>query len=236
MVVVTTVMFGNAGIVFVGDTNVTVGENATISCHSDLTVERVEWIFGGDVIMTSNDSQRVDLVFRPVQEFLHNREYTCRAVTAYGILERTITITVYSKQFSSIILVGLFYLTNVLVVPAAALSLSIEPMGDPIAGNRLELLCSATIRNGIRSTPIFTWLDSNGNTVANADGITVGPPRATSLPLEFSLLRSSQSGSYTCSITLFSLALQVPLNITTSINLSVQSRLFWLWCMMQFDV
>lgn len=84
----------------VGDTNVTVGENATISCYSDLTVERVEWIFDNDAIVTSNNinSQRVDLVFSSVQEFLHNREYMCRAVTAYGILERRITISVYSKQ------------------------------------------------------------------------------------------------------------------------------------------
>ena len=85
-----------------GDTNLTVGENATILCYSDLTVERVEWIFDGDVVVTSNNSQRADLVFSSVQEFLHNREYVCRAVTSYGTLERRITISVYSKQFSAL--------------------------------------------------------------------------------------------------------------------------------------
>ena len=84
---------------FVGDANVTVGENATISCYSDLTVERVEWIFDGDVILSSNTSQRLDLIFDPVQEFLHNREYSCRAVTPYGVLQRRITITVHSKDY-----------------------------------------------------------------------------------------------------------------------------------------
>lgn len=93
-------MFQNTGIWFVGDSNVTVGENSTISCYSDLTVERVEWIFDGDVIVTSNNSQRVDLVFSPVQEFLHNREYVCKAVTSYGILERRITVSVNSKQLA----------------------------------------------------------------------------------------------------------------------------------------
>lgn len=91
-------MFGNAGIWFVGDSNVTVGENTTISCYSDLTVERVEWIFDGDVVVTSNDSQHLDLVFSPVQEFLHNREYVCKGVTSYGTLERRITVSVHSKQ------------------------------------------------------------------------------------------------------------------------------------------
>lgn len=218
------ILLENAGIVFMGDTNVTVGEVATISCYSDLTVERVEWIFGGDVVMSSNDSQHVDLVFSPVQEFLHNREYVCRAVTSYGILERRVTLSVHSKNNSHERWLRLYLTIICNIVPETALSPSIEPMGDPIAGNRLELLCSATIQNGIRSTPIFTWLDSIGNTIRTADGITVGPPRASSLPLEFSLLRGSHSGNYTCRITLFSLALQAPLTITTSISLNVESK------------
>ncbi len=84
------------GIWFVGDTNVSVGENATISCFSDLNVQRVEWLLNGDVIIRSSSLQ-ADLTFSPVQEYLHNREYTCRAITAYGTLERSITIVVQSK-------------------------------------------------------------------------------------------------------------------------------------------
>lgn len=84
------------GIWFIGNATVTVGENVTISCFSDLTVQRVEWVFNDDVIATSN-SQQADLTFIPVSEFYHNREYTCRAVTSYGTLERRITIAVYRK-------------------------------------------------------------------------------------------------------------------------------------------
>ena len=75
----------------------TVGENVTISCLSDLTVQNVEWVFNGGVVESSNSPQ-ADLRFSPVQEFLHNRVYTCRAVTLYGTLERRITISVYSKS------------------------------------------------------------------------------------------------------------------------------------------
>ena len=84
------------GVWFVGDTNITVGDNTSISCLSDLTVQRVEWVFSGAVV-SSSLSQRVDLSFSPVQEYLHNREYTCRAVTQYGTLERSVRISVYSK-------------------------------------------------------------------------------------------------------------------------------------------
>lgn len=81
---------------FEGRTNVTVGENASISCFTDLIVQRVEWVFNDDVVMSSS-GQQADLTFSPVQEYLHNREYTCRAVTQYGTLERQIIISVHSK-------------------------------------------------------------------------------------------------------------------------------------------
>ena len=111
------------------------------------------------------------------------------------------------------------------VVPATALSLSIVPMGSPVAGNSYNILCLATVVDGIQSTPIFTWSDSGGNQIASGDGIVVGPPTANSLPLEFSLLTGTNSGRYTCNVTLFSLALQEPISLSTSINLIVQRKL-----------
>ena len=56
----------------------------------------MQWVFNDDVVASSN-SQQVDLTFSPVFDYLHNREYICRATTAYGMLERRITITVNSK-------------------------------------------------------------------------------------------------------------------------------------------
>ena len=85
-----------SGLTFTGNTNVRVGQNATISCISDLSIQSIQWVFNDDVVVTSN-SQQVDLTFSPVFDYLHNREYSCRAVTAYGMLERRIIITVESK-------------------------------------------------------------------------------------------------------------------------------------------
>lgn len=116
-------------------------------------------------------------------------------------------------------------MTIIIAVPATALLLSIVPMGDPIAGNTYDLQCSADITDGIQSTPIFSWLDSDSNRIMSGDGIAVRPPMADSLSLDFSTLTRSHAGRYTCSVTLFSLALQVPLTVTTSIYLNVQGKL-----------
>ena len=80
----------------IGGINITIGENVTISCFSDLNVQRLEWVFG-NVVVTNSSSKQVDLTFNPVLEYLHNREYICRGVTSYGTLERRITVTVHSE-------------------------------------------------------------------------------------------------------------------------------------------
>lgn len=89
-------MLNLLGIQFIGSSNVTVGDIVNISCISDLMVQRVEWVYNNGVV-TSSSSMIAMLSFNPVQEYLNNREYICRAVTLYGTLERSITISVYSK-------------------------------------------------------------------------------------------------------------------------------------------
>lgn len=84
---------------FEGDTNVTVGDSTNISCFSDFDIQRLEWIYNDEVVASSG-SQQVDLVFNPVQEYFHNREYACKAVTVYGVMEQKITINVHSMLSS----------------------------------------------------------------------------------------------------------------------------------------
>ena len=111
-----------------------------------------------------------------------------------------------------------------LAVPEESVSLSTNTMGTAIAGRTYDVFCIATVQDGIQSTPIFTWLDSDGDVVVNGNDVTVGPSTANSLPLEFSILRVQHSGTYTCSVTLFSLPLQTPLTTTTSISFSVERK------------
>lgn len=80
----------------IGDSNITVGDNTTISCFTDFSIQRLEWVYNDEVI-ASSVGQQTDLVFNQVQEYFHNRQYTCRAVTSYGVMELEITTTVHSK-------------------------------------------------------------------------------------------------------------------------------------------
>ncbi len=193
-------------------------------------------MFNDDVVETSN-SQQVDLTFHPVFDYLHNREYSCRAITAYGILERRITITVESKYNVLIshdvkclmLSTTAFHLANLntfslfefITVPENAVRASITTVGSEVAGAMYSIVCEAVLEQGIQSTPILTWYDSDGERIVNRDGISVGRPTASMLPLEFSILRVSHSGQYTCQVTLYSLALQTPLTASTSITLNI---------------
>ena len=114
-------------------------------------------------------------------------------------------------------------------VPPNPLRISINPVGSPIAGNAYELLCEATVAEGIQTTPHIHWdgysPDSSGDiTVSNAmfNGLT------TTLPLEFSVLRVTHAGNYTCQATLYSTALDSPLTVTEATTLNVESMLTFL--------
>ena len=89
--------FCASGLVIAGSSAVTVGQNATISCSTNMNVEKVEWLYAGSVIAFSNITQ-VDLSLSPVFDYFHNREYICRATTSYGMLEKSIILSVQSKS------------------------------------------------------------------------------------------------------------------------------------------
>ena len=75
----------------------TVGENATIICTSDVTdTTSMEWLYNGEVVVNSA-GQQANLTFDPVEDNIHNREYTCRANASDVSFTSSITITVQGK-------------------------------------------------------------------------------------------------------------------------------------------
>ena len=81
----------------IGNTNITVGEPANLSCLTDLRVQRLEWTLNDAVVARSN-GQQVNLMFTQVVDHLHNRVYVCRATTPYGTFEKAIMISVHSRH------------------------------------------------------------------------------------------------------------------------------------------
>ena len=102
--------------------------------------------------------------------------------------------------------------------------LSTLTIGNAVAGETYEIICEASLKQGIQATPFFRWLNSNGDRVVNDGDISVGPATASSLQIVFDILKVSHSGIYTCEVTLYSLALQSPLIISTNISLDVDSK------------
>ena len=69
-----------------------VGRAATLTCSSDLDVTMTEWLLNGRAVQNSTHSQ-IQLLFNPVMDTIHSRQYTCRVTSPYGIQEQTIIIT-----------------------------------------------------------------------------------------------------------------------------------------------
>ena len=97
-------------------------------------------------------------------------------------------------------------------------------IGNAVAGETYEIICEASLKQGIQATPFFRWLTSDGDRVVNDGDVSVGPATASSLQIVFDILKVSHNGIYTCEVTLYSLALQSPLVISTNISLDVDSK------------
>ena len=62
-----------------------------ISCSSDLDITRLVWMLGR-IVIASTSSQQLDLIFDPVNDTIHNAEYTCEAISPYGMQEQTVML------------------------------------------------------------------------------------------------------------------------------------------------
>ena len=104
--------------------------------------------------------------------------------------------------------------------------MSIATSGSSMAGDVFELNCIVSIAEGIYTTPILTWKNSNGTAImSDYDDITVGPASANDLPLEFAILKVPHAGEYTCEATLHSIALESPLTTSVSVDVQVKGKL-----------
>ena len=80
----------------------TVNSAQTISCSTDLDVIRLEWMRAREVVESSSN-QQLDLVFDPVNDTIHNQEYTCVAISPYGSQEQTFVLRSEGDYRSSIL-------------------------------------------------------------------------------------------------------------------------------------
>ena len=85
------------GVRFSNHEIIKIGSSASITCSSDLGVTSTEWLYNGQVIESAEGAEAV-LVIESVSDVLHDREYTCRARSRFGIEERSIRILVKGQS------------------------------------------------------------------------------------------------------------------------------------------
>ena len=113
------------------------------------------------------------------------------------------------------------------IVPPDAITATVSSSGTATAGMVYSLTCnvSKTV-GGLTNTPTATWT-TGGVAVTNGNGITVngttGDTTVTST-LTFDPLRTSHEGSFVCSGTLTSQALDTALMPSTMENLEIRSK------------
>ena len=71
----------------------TVGSPAVVTCSSDSGVaDRIEWRSGeGQVLVTSNSVQQLDLTFAPVNDSIHGSNITCFVTRDEGRANQTVS-------------------------------------------------------------------------------------------------------------------------------------------------
>jgi len=86
----------SVGLQITGGASFVVGESAVLQCNTDLDATAVQWLYGGEVVVQST-AHYAELQFYPVNDSIHDRQYTCRVISPYGIQERNTTVTITGK-------------------------------------------------------------------------------------------------------------------------------------------
>ena len=72
-----------------------VGMLATLTCTSDVSANRIEWLDSDRrVVARVTSMNRLELTFNPVNDSIHNSVYTCKVTRREAMNEDSVTIDV----------------------------------------------------------------------------------------------------------------------------------------------
>lgn len=143
--------------------NLTIGERGSLYCSTDVMVETTELIYVGEV-MANATSREVEFTWNPVFELLHNRQYTCRTSSKYGIQEQSVTLNVtgefFRNIFNEILLCVLLqyryhllkYSSKTMALPWLEICISWSAMLQPLKVYCLPQLCGGSISQMVKSS------------------------------------------------------------------------------------
>ena len=72
--------------VFIIRDQFSIGQSATASCRSDVPTSRMEWLRDGVVVNSSTSIriQKLELIFFPVNDSIHDQIYVCKVTKDGG--------------------------------------------------------------------------------------------------------------------------------------------------------
>ena len=211
----------------------------------------IEWLRDGMVVESAAfpGIQELDLVFSPVNDSIHAQVYVCRVTRDGGNIMTVTAVQNFTVNVDGkiIVSINIFYsfltcsfpLVSLLSyyfsfpsVPLNAITATVSSSGATTAGMGYSLTCnvSKTV-GGLINSPTATWT-TGGVAVTNGNGITVtgttGDMTVTST-LTFDPLRTSHEGSFVCSGTLTSPALNTALMFSAMEELEIRSKAIYLY-------
>ena len=113
------------------------------------------------------------------------------------------------------------------LVPLSAVSTSTLAESRAIAGETYMISCMVRKPDGLSAMPDITWINPDGVEVNSRMNSThVGSTLVASSTVEFDPLLTSQSGVYTCQVSLSSPSFSLPLSMSAVVTVTVQSKLY----------
>ena len=191
-----------------------------VTCASAIVVEKLLWLEEEHVLVNVSSTTSATLMFNPVNDSIHNKTFICRA-ERMGTVEKHTTINASGKtsfcclcslNSSMIIICSLVY-----SVPTAPLDVVINatishPQSSPIVGEPYNLSCLYDVLEGfVEHEPTVLWMYPNQTNF-------------TTSSIEFDVLHASDSGEYTCRVTLTSPVLDMPQGAMQIYNLTIQRK------------
>ena len=78
-----------------------VGQEATATCRSVTPTTSVEWLANGLVVASATSTQKLVLLFTPVNDSIHGQVYVCRVIRGGGrMATQNFTVQVNGKFLS----------------------------------------------------------------------------------------------------------------------------------------
>ena len=122
---------------------------------------------------------------------------------------------------------GLFRLITVPDPPR----ITVDASGTSIAGETYSLTCTVSLEQELRESPVIEWIGPDGGVIENGTPVDVSlNSSSTTMTLLFSPLHTSHGGTYWCRATVTDTAAKIVIMNSSSVNVTVQSKLLYVMC------